>query len=169
MEIKSIKTNFALLFYPMIERIKKIIYSELNSIEVFFIDSQNIAKIDKNHLIELVYFLKVHKDLYFDVLSCISAVDYINYFRVFYNLHSITKNLHLIVCTEISVNEKLPSLSNLYSSAEWHEREVYDMMGIQFENHPDLRRILLPDDWEGFPLLKNYQTQEVYHNIKVKY
>jgi NADH-quinone oxidoreductase subunit C len=61
------------------------------------------------------------------------------------------------------------SVSSVYKTAEWHEREAFDMVGVVFENHPDLRRILLPDDWEGYPLRKDYQTAETYHNIKIDY
>ncbi|MEM6735999.1 MAG: NADH-quinone oxidoreductase subunit C, partial [Bacteroidota bacterium] len=61
------------------------------------------------------------------------------------------------------------SVSGIWRGANWHEREVYDLLGIKFKNHPDLRRILLPEDWEGYPLRKDYQEQELYHEIKVKY
>ncbi len=152
-----------------IETVKKIIFTKWKeNLEVVFEGGNNI-KINKENLLEFIKFLKEHSELYFDVLVCITSVDYIDFFRIYYTLHSITQNINVNVYIELSKGERLPSLTGLYSSAEWHEREVYDMMGIKFENHPDLRRILLPNDWEGFPLLKNYETQEIYHNIKVKY
>ncbi len=152
-----------------IETVKKIIFTKWKeNLEVVFEGGNNI-KINKENLLEFIKFLKEHSELYFDVLVCIISVDYIDFFRIYYTLHSITQNINVNVYIELSKGERLPSLTGLYSSAEWHEREVYDMMGIKFENHPDLRRILLPNDWEGFPLLKNYETQEIYHNIKVKY
>jgi len=61
------------------------------------------------------------------------------------------------------------TVSDIWHTAEWHEREAYDLFGMRFENHPDPRRILLPDDWQGHPLLKDYQVQEFYHGIKVRY
>ena len=61
----------------------------------------------------------------------------------------------------------LPTVSHVWRTADWHEREAYDMCGMQFENHPDHRRILLPDDWDGFPLRKDYEVQEFYHGIRV--
>ncbi len=152
-----------------IETIKKIIFTKYDENCVIFNENENNFKISKENLEEFVKFLKENSDLYFDVLVCITSLDYLDFFKIFYTLHSITKNLYINIYTEIQKGEILPSITWLYSSAEWHEREVYDMMGIKFANHPDLRRILLPNDWEGFPLLKNYETQDIYHNIKVKF
>jgi NADH-quinone oxidoreductase subunit C len=64
---------------------------------------------------------------------------------------------------------QVPSISHIFRTADWHEREAYDLMGIYFTGHPDLRRILLTADWEGHPLRKDYQLQETYHGIKVAY
>ena len=64
---------------------------------------------------------------------------------------------------------QVPSLVKIWKTADWHEREVYDLVGVNFKGHPDLRRILLPEDWEGHPLRKDYQEQEKYNGIKVKY
>lgn len=152
-----------------INHLKKIIFTKYTDSFIIFNENENNFKVSKENLLEFIKFLKEHPELYFDVLVCITSLDFLNFFQVHYTLHSITQNLWINILVEISKNEKIPSLTSLYSSAEWHEREVYDMMGIEFTNHPDLRRILLPNDWEGFPLLKNYETQEIYHNIKVKY
>lgn len=125
---------------------------------------------------EVCLFLRDHPQTWFDFLSCLSGVDYgveLQKFGVVYHLSSVIKN-HQIVLKIITDNnrdeENLPtfkSVSYVYKAAEWHEREAFDMLGIYFENHPDLRRILLPDDWEGFPLRKDYHTAENYHNIKI--
>jgi len=60
---------------------------------------------------------------------------------------------------------RIPSVADLWPAAEWHEREAYDMMGIVYEGHENLRRILLPDDWEGFPLRKDYVPPKSYHGL----
>ena len=113
---------------------------------------------------------------YFDFLSSITGVDYgteTNRFGVVYHLASIPfqTQLTLKISKENSrdLNELpvFPSISYVYRTADWHEREAYDLVGIFFEDHPDLRRILLPDDWEGFPLRKDYKAAEYYKGIKV--
>jgi len=113
---------------------------------------------------------------YFDFLSCLTGVDYgvtANRFGVVYHLASIPyqTQLTLKISKEHDRNTDVlpsfPSITEVYRTADWHEREAYDLMGIFFENHPDLRRILLPDDWEGFPLRKDYQAAEYYKGIKI--
>ncbi|MYF99827.1 NADH-quinone oxidoreductase subunit C, partial [Candidatus Poribacteria bacterium] len=63
----------------------------------------------------------------------------------------------------------IPTVSHIWKTADWHERETYDLYGILFEGHTDLRRILLPDDWEGFPLRKDYQEPDFYRGMRVPY
>ena len=63
----------------------------------------------------------------------------------------------------------VPTVCDIWRTAEWHEREAFDLFGMRFDRHPDHRRILLPDDWEGYPLLKDYQVQEFYQGIPVPY
>ena len=90
--------------------------------------------------------------------------------EVIYHLYSIPYDLHLALSVELSRKQPtVDSVTAIWRGANWHEREAYDLLGIQFNNHPDLRRILLPEDWDGFPLRKDYQEQENYHDIKVKY
>ena len=113
---------------------------------------------------------------YFDFLSCLSGVDHgadDGRFEVVYHLSSIPYQLQLVL--KISKlhdrdSEALPSfksVAEVYRTAEWHEREAYDLVGIFFEGNPDLRRILLPDDWEGYPLRKDYVNAEYYKGIKI--
>ncbi|WP_338791264.1 NADH-quinone oxidoreductase subunit C [Bernardetia sp. MNP-M8] len=127
----------------------------------------------KESLLEIAHFLHTDDRLYFDNLVCITALDNENSFEVIYQLysypfeHSIT--LAILLAHEGDKNPVVDSLTSIWKAADWHEREAFDMIGIQFENHPDLRRLLMPADWEGFPLRKDYKTQENYHGIKVDY
>lgn len=121
--------------------------------------------------------LRDNPKTYFDFLSCLSGVDYgveANRFGVVYHLASIPyqTQLTLKVSKENDRNEdelpSFPSISSVYGAANWHEREAYEMIGIFFEGHPDLRRLLLPDDWDGYPLRKDYTTVDKYYKgIKI--
>lgn len=110
---------------------------------------------------------------YFDMLSCITGIDngpQANTMEVAYNLYSIPFNLHLMIKVVLPrENPVIESVSHIWKTADWHEREAFDMYGIRFTNHPDLRRILMPADWEGFPLRKDYKHQEYYRNIRVEF
>ncbi len=99
----------------------------------------------------------------FNMLIDLTAVDYLEYegavdrFGVIYNLLNVFSGERLIVRTAVNLpNPKLPSVYSLWRSCDWMEREVYDMFGIAFEGHPDLRRLLMPDEFEAFPLRKDY-------------
>ena len=117
-------------------------------------------------------FLCHDESLAFDWLGCLSAVDYVadDELATVYELRS-TKHNHWFAVKVIMPRDdaKVPSVCDLWPAANWHEREAYDMMGIVFENHPDLRRILLPEDWEGFPLRKDYVFPKHYHGIPGTY
>ncbi|HEY9116947.1 MAG TPA: NADH-quinone oxidoreductase subunit C [Roseivirga sp.] len=124
-------------------------------------------------LVEMMHFLHTHEQLYFDMLSCITGLDNgpeADNMEVIYNLYSIPFDLHLMVKVEVDREKpKVDSLVEIWKTADWQEREVYDMYGILFNNHPDLRRILMPADWEGFPLRKDYKEQTYYRGMKVEY
>ena len=111
--------------------------------------------------------------LYFDFLSCLTGLDNgpeAATMEVIYHLASVPYNYQLAVKVTVDrENPEVDSVSDIWKSANWHEREAYDLLGIRFRNHPDLRRILLPADWEGFPLRKDYREQEKYHGIHVAY
>ncbi|WP_262248274.1 NADH-quinone oxidoreductase subunit C [Parapedobacter soli] len=126
---------------------------------------------------EVCLYLRDHEETYFDFLSCISAVDNgveSGSFTVVYHLASIPHQHQLTLKTTIENDRTLdnlpvvPTVSGVWRTADWHEREAFDLMGIYFDGHPDLRRILLPDDWEGYPLRKDYEEAEAYHGIPIK-
>lgn len=133
----------------------------------------------KKAIADVCLFLRDDEELHFDFLSSVSGVDYgpeDGRFAVVYHLASIPFKTQLTLKVYFPAAERsedhlpsLPSLIQVYKSADWHERETYDFYGIHFEGHPDLRRILLPDDWEGFPLRKDYKNAETYKGIKIEY
>jgi len=95
----------------------------------------------------------------FDWLSDLTAVDWPKRekrFDIVLNMYSFEKNERLRLKVQATAEERVPSMQGIWSTANWMEREVYDMFGVVFEGHPDLRRILLPDEWQGFPLRKDY-------------
>ncbi|HPI11883.1 MAG TPA: NADH-quinone oxidoreductase subunit C [Catalimonadaceae bacterium] len=94
--------------------------------------------------------------------------------RIHYHLSSITRGFSVQVSTQkmLTAPEEVPSFDSvchIWKSANWHERETAELLGVYFNNHPDLRHLLLPSNWEGFPLRKDYVPQELYHGVKVKF
>ncbi len=103
--------------------------------------------------------LQALKDLEYDFLSEMSAIDFLEQrgeFEIFYQLLSMTKRKRLRVKTIIKEDEAIETVIDVFKSADWAEREMYDMFGIVVNNHPYLKRLIMPDDWHGHPLLKSY-------------
>ena len=138
-------------------------------------------------LVEVCRFLKDDPDLQYNLLNCITGVDYCQpdakksakadwdpHVEVIYHLSSTTKKHALVLKVMLprwkdSIPGQLPELptvSGIWRTADWHEREVYDLMGVAFLGHPDLRRILCPEDWVGHPLRKDYEMPLEYHGIR---
>jgi NADH-quinone oxidoreductase subunit C len=110
-------------------------------------------------IVELLTFLRDQQS--FELLSALTAVDYWPQesprFHVIYQLTSLANNLSLMVRVPVDGNQpEVPTVSGVYAAANWREREIWDMFGIRVAGHPDLRRILMPSDWEGHPLRKDY-------------
>ena len=113
-------------------------------------------------------------EAYFDFLSCISGIDKgpkDGSMEVMYQVYAVVEGYGLSLRVQIADRNKasLPSIGVVWAAAEWHEREAYDLLGIHFEGHPDLRRLFLPDDWVGHPLRKDDEPPATYHGIKVPY
>jgi NADH-quinone oxidoreductase subunit C len=143
--------------------------------------------IDPGDLLTVCGFLKEDSRLSFEFLNCISGVDYLEldpkkapkagfepHTEVVYHLSSFTHRHRLVVKVILprwkdnKADElpEVPSVTELWDTADWHEREVYDLSGVNFVGHPDLRRILLSEDWEGHPLRKDYEFPLEYHGIR---
>lgn len=112
--------------------------------------------------------LRDDEKLRFNTLICLSGVHYPNEeeLGVTYHLHSTTIGHTLVIKVRVPVaTPEVPSVEAIWKTADWHEREAWDMFGIVFEGHPDHRRILCPDEWEGHPLRKDYVQQEFYLGV----
>ena len=127
--------------------------------KVKIINSEICIESSKIDFIKIIHFIKDHPNTNFDVLVDICAVDYpkrAKRFEIVYQFLSISLNLRIKLKLGIKDNEVVPSISKIYSCSNWYEREIWDLFGISFENHPDLRRILTDYDFEGFPLRKDF-------------
>ena len=133
-----------------------------------------LVKVEVDNLYSILLFLKTNEQCKFKQLIDIVAVDYLGddqRFRIYYLLLSHENNLRIKVSIDLSIDEKAPSIVKLYPSSNWMEREVFDMYGIKFKNHPDLRRILTDYNFKGFPLRKDFPLtgfNEVRYSEKEK-
>lgn len=123
---------------------------------------------------EISSFLKTNDELAFDTLMCLSGVDYKGLkgendrIEVVYHLFSMRHRHRIVLKAQLPREEPaIPSVEQVWDIANWHEREAYDMFGVQFHGHSDLRRILCPDDWVGYPLRKDYVQPETYRGMPV--
>ncbi len=118
--------------------------------------------VPKTQAFEICKFLYADPDLQYRFLTDLCGLDFFPEtprFEVVYLLYSIKRNERLRVKTRVGEGESVPSVESIWKSADWLEREAYDLFGISFENHPDLRRILLWDDFEGHPLRKDFPVE----------
>jgi len=148
--------------HPLVKKLKEKFAEAVLEASEFL--GQLSIRVDRARIVEVCDALKSDADTpcnYLSDLACVHYPDNRNApFEVGYNLYSISKNerVRLKVATN---SEGLESVTSLWPSADWPEREVYDLFGVVFHNHPDLRRILLPPDWEGHPLRKDYPLEFV--------
>ncbi len=114
---------------------------------------------DASQLLEVARFLQQERK--FEHLALITAVDLKTNLELIYNFWSYSRNLPIEIKVKLpSVDPHLPSLTSLWAGADWHERENYDLMGVRFDGHPNLKRILLPEGWKGHPLRKDYEWKK---------
>jgi NADH-quinone oxidoreductase subunit C len=118
------------------------------------------VEIPATALLEIARKLRDSEELRFDMLCAHTAVDRLEagHFELIYQLYSTRHRHYLMVSATVPREQPVaPSVSSVWAIAEWQEREVYDLFGVQYDNHPDLRRLFLEDDWQGHPLRKDYQ------------
>jgi NADH-quinone oxidoreductase subunit C len=130
--------------------------------EVAFFAGEVTARVRTGRLPEILRFLRDDPRTKLDLLSDLSAVDYPNdpkRFEVNYHIYSVPHRHRLRVKVRVADGESVPTATGVWATANWHEREAFDLFGIAFAGHPDLTRILLPDDWKGHPLRKEYPLE----------
>ncbi len=131
-------------------------------IEVKTFRNEVTVTVQKKDIFEICKFLSSDPDLQYNLLTDLCGVDFFPVaprFEIVYHLHSMKNNQRLRVKTRVGETETIPSVETIWKVANWYEREVYDLFGITFENHPDLRRILLWDGYEGYPLRKDFPVE----------
>lgn len=145
----------------VVDQLKKKLKSCTISDQGYF--GPEISISDKKNLAAICLQLKSDDAFQLDTLEDYTALDQGDTFGLVLHLRSAQDCLKLaIIKCDVSKKEAVvDTLSTIYGSAEWYEREIYDMFGIAFNAHPDLRRILLPDDWQGHPLLKDYEDEKL--------
>ena len=138
------------------------------------IDNEELAEsqieLKPDQWLEIATYLKNDPSLNFDQLECVTGIDTgeDGPLQSRYNLHSMEHRHKIEVVISLDRNNpKVASIEQVWRVGDWFERETYDMFGIIYEGHRDLRRILCPEDWEGWPLRKDYEAQETYHGIVV--
>lgn len=130
---------------------------QLKDVQAIEFLGETTVEIKKEQLIEILTFLKNGG---YEVLMDLTAVDYVKRTKIVYWLHNPNNFERVRVILFIDREEKIPSATSIWEGANWYERELYDMFGVHFDGHPDLKRILMPDDWKGHPLLRDYPLTE---------
>ena len=130
------------------------------------IDPFVTVKADK--IVEICQFAKAEAGLVFDYCEDVTGIDWParNLVEIVYHLYSLKQRHQIVLKVETDRGRpSVPSVQSVWKAANWLEREVFDMLGVDFVGHPDMRRILLPDDWVGHPLRKDYQETGGYHGV----
>lgn len=142
--------------------------------EIDFLGQKTI-EVRKEDLKKACLFLKQTVSPGYEVLMDLTAVNYLfpePHTKIVYLLHNPTTYERLIVTVRLKRQESLPTVTDIWEGADWYERELFDMFGVHFEGHPDMKRILMPDDWVGHPMLRDYPLTEepvqFKHGVKPK-
>jgi NADH-quinone oxidoreductase subunit C len=147
---------------PLVAEVQKRFFGAV--IEAHTMVGQNVIILETISLLDVSKFMRENEIMPCDYLVDVTAVDYPSRekrFDVVYVLHSFKVNERVRLKIYVADNETIPSVTSLWPTANWLEREVFDMFGIKFSGHPDLKRILLPEGWKGHPLRKDYHIQQM--------
>jgi NADH-quinone oxidoreductase subunit C len=168
-----------------VTRLKKAMGDRITGSDLTAIDPW--IEVSPEGLPDVCRYLRDQPDLAFDFLNCITAVDYFEpdakkaakvtwqpHLEVVYHLWSTRHKTTVVLKVQLPrwKNDaegelpELPTVSDIWRTADWHEREVYDLSGVRFLGHPNLRRILCPEDWVGYPLRKDYVMPLEYHGMR---
>lgn len=157
-----------------VQNLKDALGAHLIVAEIEFL-GETTLEVRKENLKQLLSHLKQVPGLGYEVLMDLTGVDYlepIKRTKVVYWLHNPTTFERLRVVLYAERSETIPSVTDLWEGADWYERELFDLFGVLFEGHPSLKRILMPDDWQGHPLRKDYalteESVEFKHDVKPK-
>lgn len=171
----------------LITRLKEKFGDQITNTQLDAIDPW--IEVAPDGLLDVCLFLRDDSQLRFDFLSCISGVDYFEpdpkkaaklkwepHLEVVYHLWSVPNKTTLVLKVILPRWKddapgnlpEVPSVAGVWRTADWHEREVYDLSGVFFTGHPDLRRILCPEDWQGHPLRRDYEMPLEYHGIRCR-
>jgi len=144
---------------PLVDAIKETFGDQF--VKAYSFIGQNQIEVKKDRIAEIMAFLRDNTISPFSYLVDETAVHWPKdeQFEIVYILYSFSKNEHVRIKARIKEWETIDSVFSVWSTADWLEREVYDMFGVRYTNHPNLKRILLPEDWAGFPLRKDYNIR----------
>lgn len=124
------------------------------------------CKVKPEQIAEVCLFLRDEPGLRFDFLQCLSGVDHKENLTTVYHLYSYPLRHSFVLKVDVPRDNPVqPSVAHVWSTADWHERESFDLLGIRYTGHPDLRRIMMPDDWEGYPLRKDFKEKTDYRGM----
>src|SRR5688572_11522788 len=168
-----------------LDRLKKRFGDKITSAKLDALDPW--IEVAPDALADVCTYLRDEPDLRFNYLNCITAVDYFEpdpkkaakvswqpHLEVVYHIWSVPNRVSLVLKVMLprwkgdmpGELPEVPTVSDVWRTADWHEREVYDLSGVRFIDHPNLRRILCPEDWVGYPLRKDYEMPLEYHGIR---
>jgi NADH-quinone oxidoreductase subunit C len=156
--------------HPLVKKLKAKFGEGVGEASEFV--GQLSIKVAREQIVEIATFLRDDKEVSFDYLSDLTCVHYPEKkeapFELIYNLYSIPANERVRLKVQTN-DDGVESVTGVWPAANWLEREVYDLFGVRFANHPDLRRLLLPTDWEGYPLRKDYPLEFVENSWTEKH